>query len=501
MAIPVRCPACRATFQARDEKAGMKGACPKCGGPIQVASAKPGPTGAAQTSAGKQPAAPPTGKPTARTTQAQPVGQQRSPAVAGAKAASAIQPAQAGAISFACDLCGKQIKAPATLAGKKGRCPGCQQMLEIPRSQPPTAARGASAAATQKTTPVVGQTTPQQASAKPKAPVVAPESELDSLFADVLPVQPSVQLHKRPEPTPEPKKRPRRRREWSLPRISISLPAVGGTGGLLFLILARFAVRMLWTTTAPQFEVAAAPPPIAAEHIYQPVLVSPAGETKAGTAFVVYASGHNGPIMLTALHLFGPAGFFDKQLRPDELKTIHGGRIDFALSTATAALMGPPIILAGTAPLGEDSPLGDVAAFELRVVNNLRPLGFAEQSPKTGQTVWLVARQGGEGKYANQYLHQATVTSVDRREIQYVLANSQINLQGTSGAPLVNSEGSVVGIHLGGEQRRLPVGVAHNVERFRAALEATPDGPADSRETAPPVDSTAPKNVDDTAEP
>jgi hypothetical protein len=40
------------------------------------------------------------------------------------------------AIRFACDFCGKQILAPNTCAGKKGKCPQCKNLVVIPQFTP-----------------------------------------------------------------------------------------------------------------------------------------------------------------------------------------------------------------------------------------------------------------------------------------------------------------------------------------------------------------------------
>jgi len=40
------------------------------------------------------------------------------------------------AIEFQCKHCGKQIEAPAKLAGKRGKCPKCRNTVVIPESEP-----------------------------------------------------------------------------------------------------------------------------------------------------------------------------------------------------------------------------------------------------------------------------------------------------------------------------------------------------------------------------
>jgi phage FluMu protein Com len=43
------------------------------------------------------------------------------------------------AIEFPCARCGQQVRTPDSAAGKKGKCPGCGQVQQIPFGEPPTA--------------------------------------------------------------------------------------------------------------------------------------------------------------------------------------------------------------------------------------------------------------------------------------------------------------------------------------------------------------------------
>jgi phage FluMu protein Com len=48
-----------------------------------------------------------------------------------APAAAPPKPAKPGTVSFACTSCGKTVNAPAAMAGKKGKCPHCQAVVVI----------------------------------------------------------------------------------------------------------------------------------------------------------------------------------------------------------------------------------------------------------------------------------------------------------------------------------------------------------------------------------
>ncbi|MGO8750684.1 MAG: hypothetical protein ACLQNE_32440 [Thermoguttaceae bacterium] len=95
--INVACPACGKTLRAPASAAGKKAKCPQCGKPVLVPVAAP----QAETVATPVSTTPP-GTPAAET------------------------------ISAACPACGKTLKAPASAAGKKAKCPACNAVMVVP---------------------------------------------------------------------------------------------------------------------------------------------------------------------------------------------------------------------------------------------------------------------------------------------------------------------------------------------------------------------------------
>jgi phage FluMu protein Com len=59
-----------------------------------------------------------------------------------APALSAPKPAKPGTVSFPCPGCGKTMSAPAAMAGKKGKCPHCQTVVVIGGSAPQSGFEG-----------------------------------------------------------------------------------------------------------------------------------------------------------------------------------------------------------------------------------------------------------------------------------------------------------------------------------------------------------------------
>jgi phage FluMu protein Com len=108
MPIEFPCPGCQNLVRTPDSAAGKKGKCPECGTIVQIPSAlAPGPVPAA-----------PIAKPVSR------------PAATPANPRKAAAPPEA--IEFFCTFCGGLVRTPAATAGKKGKCPHCQAVVQIP---------------------------------------------------------------------------------------------------------------------------------------------------------------------------------------------------------------------------------------------------------------------------------------------------------------------------------------------------------------------------------
>ncbi len=90
-----------------------------------------------------------------------------------------------------------------------------------------------------------------------------------------------------------------------------------------------------------------------------------------------------------------------------------------------------------------------VAVSAGSLARGLRPLQFATATPRVGDTVWM-ATAVYAGASPSRVAHEATVIRIDGDgRMQYRFANSRLSLQATAGAPLLDAEGHVVGVHLG----------------------------------------------------
>lgn len=115
MAIEFPCAECSKLVRVAESAAGKKGRCPHCKAVVQIPAATPAAPAKPQPAAAPKPAAPP--------------GPKRAPTKA--PAASAAGPAAGGHIAIQCPTCRKTVQAPASMQGKRGRCPHCQTMLVL----------------------------------------------------------------------------------------------------------------------------------------------------------------------------------------------------------------------------------------------------------------------------------------------------------------------------------------------------------------------------------
>lgn len=200
---------------------------------------------------------------------------------------------------------------------------------------------------------------------------------------------------------------------------------------------------------------------------------------EAGTAFIV---GSERPVLLTAQHLFGPDGGLKETIRwqdmPERARVVSCEQIEAQGEWAA----GAAIAINGAHAMSPDDQSGsinDVAAFLLlnRKVGTSY-LSLAASRPSTGSKVWLVAQVEGQSQGASN-LHGATIIGFEDGAMLFAYDDPKINLDATSGAPIVDSSGKVVGLNLGGgydAEAKTVVGVADDLQVLTKALETAKSG-------------------------
>lgn len=161
-------------------------------------------------------------------------------------------------------------------------------------------------------------------------------------------------------------------------------------------------------------------------------------------------------LLLTAHHLLGPNGGLPAQLGPDEVvaKVASVGLTDASDGKTSCGRSVKALKVAGAAPMAGGDASTDLAVFVPAPVETkdrltttaLAPLALAAAAPKVGDPVWLASRvQGREGM-----AWAAKVVEVQANALYLEYADKELDLTATSGAPILDAKGAVVGLNLGG---------------------------------------------------
>lgn len=186
------------------------------------------------------------------------------------------------------------------------------------------------------------------------------------------------------------------------------------------------------------------PPALPRGAVFGPEFVTAQGRFGAGTAFAAFVPEVEAPVLLTCQHLFGPAGGLEGDVPASSMGA-------FVQAVALCDKWdGAPIGVAGSAvtlPEADwSAPRCDLAAFRLAPQPGLSVLRFTEHAPKLLDPVFLAGRVRS-GAPATQQLHGARVVRDEDDDAQWIeLSNAEVGLPGTSGAPVLDPQGGVVGM-------------------------------------------------------
>jgi hypothetical protein len=208
--------------------------------------------------------------------------------------------------------------------------------------------------------------------------------------------------------------------------------------------------------------------------LFRPSFETSKGTIDAGTAFFVTLPDQPRPVMLTALHLLGPAGGLPKDVPPADVPaTVKGLAVsDCFKDTLQFKFKAEAIVIPDAARYGTPSKAGDVLAFWGPEDKRIHRLELAAEAPKEDERVWLLASAQSGGP-AGQRVHPARmVEATTDGECTYRFDDPKISLRATSGAPVVNAAGRVVAINVaGGSQGGKVIGFGTPVARFKPHLE------------------------------
>jgi hypothetical protein len=218
-------------------------------------------------------------------------------------------------------------------------------------------------------------------------------------------------------------------------------------------------------------QTAANPPVVTAGTLFRPTFNTFDGPVAAGTAFAARLPGSSTPIILSALHLLGPAGGLPNDIPASELT--HAWRsleVDDCVTSQTVGLIaGRPLPLLSTAPFPQQSQQGDVVAYLPNERGTFQTLPLASSPPAPNDVVWLVSQVIG----SNAIVHKAKVLGEEDGWLVYQFESNSLELRATSGAPVVNSAHQVVAVNAGGgTDGGVVMGLGTPVTKFLAPLTA-----------------------------
>lgn len=209
---------------------------------------------------------------------------------------------------------------------------------------------------------------------------------------------------------------------------------------LVFLVVGCRASRVPITG---QYEGKESPkaPPITVNSVGRAHIEGP-GDTDAygGTCFLL--KGGKGSLLVGAYHVL-------KRVRPEskltlvsqipELALPRGGPLDIAYQGTSSYVQ----------PVEECYARGDLAAFRTdKVAQKAEVLEAAATDAKIGEPVWVVELNGRNGRVTGHKLVQGVVAYHSNYSL-VIRMKKVTTVQATSGAPVVNAKGEVVGINVG----------------------------------------------------
>jgi hypothetical protein len=217
--------------------------------------------------------------------------------------------------------------------------------------------------------------------------------------------------------------------------------------------------------------------------VVRPLFTSGPDSVIGGYAFAAFHENHERPLLLTGLHVMDEmikekgidSTAVNKGYTGRELPAVitEVGMYDVFAPNWMLAPLGSagPMLVLPEARTDEEEPYSDrdIAAFRIHDAKELNPVPLAPCPPVVGDAVWQVAQLP---KRKGKRLFKAVVVEITDRSMIYKYENREERLKYTSGSPIIDRSGSIVGINVGGgEFGGEKIGHANHVGNIRRHLE------------------------------
>jgi Trypsin-like peptidase domain len=177
--------------------------------------------------------------------------------------------------------------------------------------------------------------------------------------------------------------------------------------------------------------------------VFDPSFHTAAGLLEAGTAFALALPPLPVPLLVTCQHLFGPAGGLNKDVPPALMtRFVPSVTVKDALGHAVSAEAGAAIPIPG---IDADDPMHDLAAFPLAPNAAVHPLRVAAEV-REGGTFYLAARLRRGAPPGTWLFPGSNIGTLAEGTLGVLFEDPEIHLPGTSGAPVVDEAGELVGM-------------------------------------------------------
>lgn len=186
--------------------------------------------------------------------------------------------------------------------------------------------------------------------------------------------------------------------------------------------------------------------------VFDPTFVTTEGDLEAGKVFVATLPACKEALLVSALHLFGPAGGMSKQSTGNQIAglvknisligIVDNKKVDEfkarSLTPGNAACCSDKA----------DTGVGDVVAFAAPEALRHLALPVSTKPLKKGDKVFVLSTIVTPG--VKRLSHAAVVEGMESGYWTYLYSEPGFVIRATSGAPVVNEAGEVVAINLGG---------------------------------------------------
>lgn len=227
---------------------------------------------------------------------------------------------------------------------------------------------------------------------------------------------------------------------------------------------------------------AAAAPATPDYFVVRPIFSVGMDSVIGGYAFVAKTQENSEPLLITALHVMDElikqkgidCSEQNKNYTGEELPAIitHVDIYDIFAPNWMMAPLGnaAPMLILPYARTGGEEPYSDrdFAAFRIPDAAHLSPVLLAGRPPVMGDPVWQVARSP---KKSSRQLFKAVVVECTDRTLVFKYEDPGEKPKYTSGSPVLNKNGEIVGISVGGgEFKGIVLGHANHVGNIRKHL-------------------------------